>query len=60
MLGPLVAEPGTEGSSHLNYTRTRAGSPLQLELPDQPGTYEVRYILRQSRGILARETIEVR
>jgi hypothetical protein len=30
------------------------------KLPDKPGTHEVRYSLRQSRSILARETIEVR
>lgn len=53
-----IATPGTPGSKHLNYTRTTAGNPLELKLPDAPGSYEVRYILRQSRGILASAPIE--
>lgn len=55
-----VTFPDAAGSRNIHYTYTNAGNPLQLEMPDKPGTYEIRYILRQSRGILARESIEVR
>ena len=55
-----VAAPGAEGSSEITHAYTRAGSPAQLKLPDESGTYEVRYILHQSRSILAREKIEIR
>ncbi|MGY0798134.1 vWA domain-containing protein [Lysobacter sp. A286] len=54
-----IAEPAADSREELNYTRTRSGNPLKLKLPDAPGTYEVRYILNQSRNILARQTIEV-
>ncbi|MGY1425252.1 hypothetical protein [Lysobacter sp. A289] len=54
-----IAEPDADSREELNYTRTRSGNPLKLKLPDAPGTYEVRYILNQSRNILARQTIKV-
>jgi Ca-activated chloride channel family protein len=52
-----VSEIGDDG--YVNYTYTRDGSPLDLTLPADAGTYEIRYVMRQDRTILATKTIEV-
>ena len=54
-----VAEPGAEGHDYISYTYTREGSPLALELPEEPGDYEIRYILDQDSRILAAIPITV-
>jgi Ca-activated chloride channel family protein len=54
-----IALPGEPGVSYRNYAYTSGGSPLQLQAPDEPGDYEVRYVQHQSRTILARRDIEV-
>ncbi|MDF0603995.1 hypothetical protein P1J78_25135, partial [Psychromarinibacter sp. C21-152] len=53
----MVTEPG--GTDSINYTRTRSGSPLNLKLPPEPGSYDIVYIMRQDRTELARISIEV-
>ncbi|EAR52242.1 von Willebrand factor type A domain protein [Oceanicola granulosus HTCC2516] len=52
-----VSEVGDDG--YVNYTYTREGNPLELELPTEPGQYELRYVLGQDRVPLARRPIEV-
>ncbi|MGP6085984.1 vWA domain-containing protein [Antarctobacter jejuensis] len=52
-----VSEVGEKG--YVNYTYTREGAPLDLTLPAEPGTYEIRYFMKQGRTILASQTIEV-
>ena len=52
-----VASPDAPGQRYENYTYTRRGNPLQLQLPADAGTYEVRYIQNQGRTVLARESI---
>jgi Ca-activated chloride channel family protein len=54
-----IAAPGDPGTHQHNYAYVEQGSTLQLTAPDEPGEYEVRYIQRQSRNILAREPIDV-
>jgi Ca-activated chloride channel family protein len=41
------------------YTYTRTGSPVKLQAPSDPGSYEVRYILSQGNKILAKTPITV-
>lgn len=41
------------------YTYTRTGSPLIIKAPKTPGTYELRYVMKQDRVILARQTLVV-
>ncbi|MGB0748185.1 MAG: VWA domain-containing protein [Magnetospiraceae bacterium] len=48
-----VVPVGTPEKQHGNYQYTRKGSPLTLRLPDQPGDYELRYVMGQSRATLA-------
>ncbi|QQA44487.1 VWA domain-containing protein [Pelagovum pacificum] len=53
-----VYEVGATGAS-INYTRTSAGNPLELLMPTETGTYEVRYVMDQDRRVLASTTIEL-
>jgi len=46
-------------SAYITYSYTRFGSPLGLQMPPEPGTYEIRYVLDQRRLAIARATIEV-
>jgi len=48
----VVPAGASEGESG-KYTYTREGSPLSLQVPDEAGTYEFRYISAQSKRILA-------
>ncbi|MEM6794829.1 MAG: VWA domain-containing protein [Acidobacteriota bacterium] len=41
------------------YAYTRRGSPLRVEAPDQPGSYEVRYLTGQAYLELASIPVEV-
>ncbi len=54
-----IAKVGDDDSVYINYSYTRAGSPLDLELPASPGAYELRYVQNQDRTVLARRPIEV-
>ena len=54
-----VAAPGSSGGDYRNYSYVEDGSPLQLVAPDEPGDYEVRYVQRDSRDILARQEVAV-
>jgi Ca-activated chloride channel family protein len=48
----LVPAGAPEGA-HLDYAYARRGSPARLRAPDQPGDYELRYVVGQSRRTLA-------
>ena len=51
-----VVEPGAEEGKHINYAYTRHGSPAKLIMPDATGSYEIRYVVSQSkRTLVARE-----
>ena len=54
-----VAQVGSADNKHLEYTYTRKGSPLQLQIPGAPGIYEIRYVQEQDTVILNRQTITV-
>jgi Mg-chelatase subunit ChlD len=49
--------PGSD--AYMNYEYTRKGSPIKLEVPEKPGTYEIRYFLGVDNAILARQTVTV-
>ena len=51
-----VAEPG---GRYINYTNTDEGNPLTLQMPTEPGTYDIRYQLRQGSEVIATRQIEV-
>ncbi|SHO48613.1 vWA domain-containing protein [Desulfopila aestuarii] len=54
-----IAEGDQPGHSYLNYTYTSTGSPLKVQAPSIPGTYEVRYVLGQGDTMLARKSLTV-
>ncbi len=54
-----VAETGSSGGAYINYTYTEDGSPAQLQMPPEPGTYEIRYILNQDNKILASTPVTI-
>ena len=41
------------------YVETRAGSPLNLKMPGEPGDLELRYVSGQGDKVLARRPIQV-
>ncbi|MEM1388993.1 MAG: VWA domain-containing protein [Pseudomonadota bacterium] len=43
----------------VNYTYTRQGSPLDLVMPAEPGSYDIVYVMANKRRIIAREPVEV-
>jgi Ca-activated chloride channel family protein len=54
-----IVEAGAPEGEYGDYTYTREGSPLQLDLPDTPGDYELRYVTGQSRATLASRPIKI-
>jgi Ca-activated chloride channel family protein len=52
---PAGAEERTLG----NWRRLLGGNPVKLRAPDEPGRYELRYLLDQSKRTLVRRPIEV-
>lgn len=52
-----VARPGERG--YINYTYTRQGNPLGLEMPTEAGTYEIRYVLAQGEQVMATRPITI-
>jgi Ca-activated chloride channel homolog len=55
----IVAADAPEGS-YLSWAYTTAGSPATLTAPDEPGAYELRYVLGQGDRTLASRPIRVR
>jgi len=49
----------TGGRSWENYTYTRDGAPLMLEVPVTPGAYVIQYFLSQDRTPIAQTQINV-
>lgn len=49
---------GLPGERYAFYSYTRNGNPVSLQMPAEPGTYELRYVLRD-RDTIATAMIEV-
>lgn len=54
-----LSKVGDADGRYETYTYTREGAGLTVEAPMVPGTYELRYVLRQDSTVIARQTIEV-
>lgn len=52
-----VGKPGE--TDNANYAYTSHGNPSKLAMPSEPGDYEIRYVLYQSRTVLATRPIVV-
>ena len=55
-----ISAIGSKGGQQLAQTRTGKGSPLTIKVPQEPGTYEIRYVLYTDRVILERTRIVVK
>ncbi len=54
-----IARPDDRDSAREAQTPTREGADLFVEAPMVPGSYELRYVLRQDTTVLVRRPIEV-
>ena len=54
-----IVKSGAREGEYLNYTYTRKGSPLMLQLPDEAGDYEIRYVEGQSSKTLASSPFKI-
>ena len=54
-----VDAPDEGGRFPINSARVSEGSPVELAMPPEPGTYELRYVQKQGYEVLARQTIEI-
>lgn len=50
---------GNTSRPYIGYEYTKAGSPLQLTAPDEPGQYELRYFLGAGDVIIGKRPITV-
>ncbi len=54
-----VVKEGTPEGRYGNYTETKKGSPLTLQMPPEGGDWELRYVTGQGAKVLARRAIKV-
>ena len=53
-----IVKPDARASKYGDYFYAQNGTPQNLDMPKQPGSYEIRYVLKGKR-IVARQGIEV-
>ncbi|GAB4267079.1 MAG: hypothetical protein Kow0013_16660 [Pararhodobacter sp.] len=57
---PTIAMPDDGALGYVSYAYTEAGSPLTIEVPTTPGTYELRYVAEGPEArIMARQPLQV-
>jgi Ca-activated chloride channel family protein len=54
-----LAERGSPDDAYVIYERTRNGNPLSMRMPEQPGSYELRYVMAQSDRVIARKPVTI-
>ena len=54
-----LAEVGASDTTWASAARVSDGNPVTLEVPDRPGTYELRYLDFANRTILVRQSLVV-
>ena len=54
-----IVETGSAQGAYTNYVRTASGSPAKLRSPDQPGDYEIWYVLDQSKKTIASRPVTI-
>jgi len=48
-----IVPKGAPANAYQDYARTSSGSPVTIRLPKETGEYELRYVLNQSKRVLA-------
>jgi Ca-activated chloride channel homolog len=54
-----IVKPGADASAYQSYANTSRGNPASLELPAEPGDYEIRYVLGRPQRVLAAAPYQV-
>ncbi|MDD3756618.1 MAG: VWA domain-containing protein [Advenella sp.] len=54
-----VVEAGAPDKEYNNYARTASRNPVSLVVPDGLGNYEIRYVLNNSKRVLASQPINI-
>ncbi len=54
-----VVPAGTRDGQYNQYTYVSEGNPLQLQLPEKPGDYEIRYMTANAERVLARAPLQI-
>ena len=54
-----IDPPNAAPQSYLEYTYTERGNPVSIRVPEEAGTYEIRYHMARSRNVLASIPLEV-
>jgi Ca-activated chloride channel family protein len=54
-----IARAQSSDDEYETYGRTSQDSPLILKLPEQPGAYELRYVVGQNGKVIARKPLTV-
>jgi Ca-activated chloride channel family protein len=55
-----IAKPDSRPGSYVHYTYVKTGNPVTLQIPSDPGAYEVRYIQGLGDKLLAKTPITVK
>jgi Ca-activated chloride channel family protein len=55
-----IARPGQQPSGYTAYTYVMTNNPVKVKAPNEPGTYEVRYILGNGNKVLDKATIIIK
>ena len=55
-----IVKSDADAGEYGSYAYTRDGSPARLQAPEEPGSYEVRYIMDQDKVILGRTPLTVK
>ncbi len=50
---------GKSGERHVSYAYTRSGNPAVMNVPKEPGDYELRYILHSDTRVIATVPLKV-
>jgi Ca-activated chloride channel family protein len=54
-----IVKQGAPDGEYLSYAYTRDGATLRIEAPQEPGAYEVRYVMEPGARTLARTPVAV-
>lgn len=54
-----LVKPDSEDNELRNYAYTRRGKTLKIKTPEEPGSYELRYVTAQKKKVLASKSIEI-
>ncbi len=54
-----IVPEGAAERKYMSYAYTAKGSPASIQAPAEPGSYEVRYVMSQSRRVLASTAVTI-